>query len=213
MRSGDGIWTRPGTVPGLLDQNQPDYASQVAKANALQGTPPGHLESTYGVGITLDDYTAPEFWWLRRGLLGFWGGLQAAVAAQAGWVGIQGAVGTLTIVKRTIITNPTATAQSVFVGLTTVTPSAGAYFPCPVRDTRGGSASQCATTGGVRASAANTAPTTPLRVFVPPTSSVVIEIPFVLTGAAFFSAQCQTLNADFAANIEFAERALLVSEA
>lgn len=213
MKAGDGIWTRPGAVPGRLDQNQPDYASQVAKANGLQGTPPGHIDPTYGVGITLDDYTRPEFWWLRRGLLGLWGAIQTAVAAQTGWVGIQGAPGTLTIVRRTIVTNPTAAAQSVFLGLTFVTPSAGAYFPCPVRDSRGGSATQCATTGGARAAVAVTAPGTPLRLFVPPNSSVCVEVPFVLTGAAFLSAQCQTVNADFAANFEFEERTLLSSEA
>jgi len=214
MRTDDGIWRRPGTPPGVLDQNQPDYASQLAKANGLQGTPPGHLESVYNVSLQLDDYTAPEFWWLRRGQLGLWAGFATAIAGQTGWVGIQGAVGMLTVVRRIILTNPTAVAQKVFVGLTTVTPSAGAYFPCPVRDTRGspGLATQCATTGGVRASAAVTPPGTPMRINVPAGSTVVIDTPFVLTGALFLSAQCQTANADFEANFEFAERPILPSE-
>lgn len=211
MKSGDGIWAR-GVPPGELNVNQPDYASQVAKANGLQGSIPGHIDPTYNVGITLDDYTAPEYFWLRRGLLGMWGGIQAAVAAQAGWVGIQSAPNVLTVVDTLIVTNPTAAAQVVLYGLTTVTPSAGAYFPCPVRDVRGGTASQCATTGGVRASVANTAPGTPGRVVVPANSSLVVPVEFVLTGANFFSAQCQTLNADFSATIYFRERALLLSE-
>lgn len=210
MRSGEGLWGR-GLSAGELNVNQPDYASQVAKANGLQGSIPGHIDPTYQVGITLDDYTMAEFLWLRRSLMGVWAGLQAAVALQAGWIGIQGAPNVLTVIDQLVLVNTTVTAQLVFYGLTTVTPSAGAYFPCPTRDFRS-IASQCATTGGVRSSAANTAPGTPHRVLVPATNTVIVPVEYVLAGGGFFSAQCQTLNADFSASIQFRERPLLNSE-
>lgn len=206
--------TLPGVVhqPGVLDVNQPDYPAQIAKAFGVQGSLPGQLDYRVGVGIQLDDFTAPEFWWLRRGLLGIWGGNQAAVAAQFGWVGIQGAPGILTTVEQIVLTNPNAAALQYLVGITTVTPSAGAYFPCGVRDVRGGTSSQCATLGGARAAAALTPPAQAFLVSVPANSSVVLDTPFVLTGATFLSAQAQTLNVIAQATFLFRERTQLQQE-
>lgn len=198
--------------PGVLDVNQPDYPSQLAKVFGIQGSIPGELDYRVSVGVQLDDYTRPEYWWLRRGLLGIWGGNQAAVAAQFGWVGIQGSVGTLTVVDQLILNNPNGAALQYLVGITTVTPSAGAYFPCGVRDTRGGTASQCATTGGARAAAALTPPAQAFLVSVPANSSVALEVPFVLTGALFLSAQAQTVNLIAQATFLFRERAILQQE-
>lgn len=199
-------------APGILDVNQPGYPTQIARAFGVQNSVPGQLDPLVSIGVQLDDYTLPEFWWLRRGLLGVWGGNQAAVAGQFGWVGIQGSPGTLTVVDEIVLTNPGAASLQYLVGITTVTPSAGAYFPCGVRDTRGGTASQCATTGGARAAAALSPPAQQYLVSVPAGNSVCLRTPWVLTGALFLSAQAQTVNVAAQATFNFRERPILAQE-
>lgn len=205
--------TAPIVVPGLLDVNQPDYPQQIARAMGTQNTVPGRMDPLVSMGVQLDDFTLPEFWWLRRGLLGLWTGVQAAVAAQFGWVGIQGAVGTLTIVEQVVITNTGVAALPVQLGITAVTPSSGAYFACGVRDVRNGLGAQCATTGAVRAAGALSPSNFPVLVNVPAGNSVTVNVPWVLTGAVFLNAQSTVANVPIAASFSFRERGMLVQEA
>lgn len=200
-------------VPGLLDVNQPDYPTMLARAMGTQNTVPGRMDPLISAGVTVDDYTLPEFWWLRRGMQGLWTGIQAAVAAQFGWVGIQGAPGVLTVCERIIIANEGAVVLNAEVGLNTTTPSGGAYFAAGCRDSRNGLGFQTATTGATRAAGALVAPFFPVKVSIPVGSTVVLEVPWVLTGAVFLSAQSRVLNTPIAASFQFRERALLPQEA
>jgi len=122
-------------APGLLDQNQQAYPPQIAKAMGVQNTVPAKLDPLISVGIQLEDYTAPEFWWLRRAPLVIGGAAAGPVALEKPWVQLEAAAGTLLVVEQIIIANTSGTAHSVEIGLA-LGGGGGTVATAQLRDTR-----------------------------------------------------------------------------
>jgi hypothetical protein len=131
MKYRDGEGPRVLGESGLLDLNQQDYPTQLNKALGLQVRPPGHIDTRVSVGIQLDDFTLPEFNYLRRlNLMSVFVGT-AAVAAQFPVIQVIANVpSSLLVVERIIVTNANAAVQTIswgwggFDGGVTVTPEA-----------------------------------------------------------------------------------------
>lgn len=122
-------------VPGLLDQNQQAYAQQIAKAMAVQNTVPAKLDPLISVGIQLEDYSAPEFWWLRRAPLCVGGAAAGPIAAEKPWVQLEAAPGMLLVVEQIVVTNTSGGAHSVDIGLA-IGEGGGSVATTQLRDSR-----------------------------------------------------------------------------
>lgn len=115
----------PSGMPAVLDQNQQDYATQIARAVALQSKPPGQLDPRIALGITVDDWTLPEFWTLRRGTR--WQAMRSpgAVAGQRGFVQATGSPGTLSVLERVWIYNNSGATLTFNYGMWAIEAAAG----------------------------------------------------------------------------------------
>lgn len=100
-----GPFTHPAGMPSILDQNQQDYSTQVSKALSLTQRTPGHLDPRIQLGVTVDDFTQPEFWYLRKGELGSLFVPASAVAAQVCYAQLQPAAGKLVVVTAFTVVN------------------------------------------------------------------------------------------------------------
>jgi len=115
----------PATTPGLLDQNQQAYASQVAKALQLQGSIPGKLDPRIQLGINVDDLSARQFWHLRRGTS--WQNFRdvTAVVGQRGFVQVLGSVGMIAKLEKVVVTNNAGGSLTFTYGLAAFEAAAG----------------------------------------------------------------------------------------
>jgi len=116
---------------GLIDQNQSDYNTALNKALQLVRSPPHPLNPFIDVSIQLDDFTRPEFGFLRRLNEMAAVCLVPAVAAQFPEVQVICNVrNSLIVLERMYITNGNAAVQTVswgwagFDGGVTITPEA-----------------------------------------------------------------------------------------
>jgi hypothetical protein len=117
MKYRDGDLPQLPRQPALLDNNQQDYATQLNKALALQVRPPGHVEATVGLGIQLDDWTRPEFQFLRRSNLYSIRAQQPAVAGQFAVAQMFANVpNTIIVLEAMLLSNNNALAQSISWG-------------------------------------------------------------------------------------------------
>jgi hypothetical protein len=64
----------------------PDFGQMVQRGLRIKGLVPDTTDPRYNLGITVEDFTRPEFWWLRRGIWGAAGGNQGAVAGQQSFI-------------------------------------------------------------------------------------------------------------------------------
>lgn len=216
MRAGDGIWGQKRGVPGLLDQNQQDIATQVGRALSVQGFVPARLDANLELGITAEDFTRPEFWHLRRGRLLGIGNNTPAVAAQLGFVYLQGAAGTLTIIERIEIFNRNAAVQRVAIGFQAAAPAAGfAPIRAPTRDSRVGLTSNPTSTGFSAGNAVGpTVPTTYVSAYIGAGQLWASEVPWVMTGAGVFFTLVNDLTVNQTLDVElyWRERVILETE-
>lgn len=216
MRAGEGIWGRKREPQqAVLDQNQPDLASQVTRALSIQGYVPAKLDPLIQLGVTSEDLTRPEFWQLRRGRFLAGGINLPAVAAQLGATWLKGADNVLTIVERIEIFNRNAALQSVAIGLQGAAPAAGGGARAYNRDSRAGVWTPGTATviaGGN--SAAPTVPTFYVRALIGAGQLWVNEEPWVLTGTGAFLTFVNdlTVNQTLDVNVYWRERVLLDSE-
>jgi len=171
-----------GLVPALRDVNTPELSSQVTKAFGLQGPPPLQLDPATQLGITLEDLTAIEFRYLRRAAT-----FNARVSVTPGvgfkaFAQLQGTPGTLTRVRRILITNFNATGQSYLFGTSRGNATTTGVFGATSADDRPGLAIlNPATTMTIGNTTA--APFQPKGLFYLPTlSSVALDVEAVLTG-------------------------------
>lgn len=197
--------------PGVLDVNQQDYASQQAKALGIQVAVPGKLEPGLSVGLQLDDYTLPEFWWLRRGLRGYAGDARNATAGAFGFFSITCLAGSMLVVEKIILSSPLA-AQYFSYGVQAAQPAAAASTPGQPIDTR--SLGQAGSARWVlSANAVVVGPTVATRVWVPAQTVVTIDQPgIVLTNGNWFSVIATTVNVEIAVTVIYRERRLLETE-
>lgn len=204
-------------APGLLDQNQQDYTTQVARALGVQGqSVPGKLDYRVGVGVQLDDFREVEFQFLRRCTAAYFGSNVAAGGAGLfGFSSIRGANGMLVKLERVIITNPTAAAITFSCGVQAQFPSGVGAVAGTARDTRfgvGALNTAAVVRGGTDAAPA--APSLPFQVTIPAGNSFELRLDVVLTSVgAFFSVIAGTANAAISCAWFWRERPLLHTEA
>lgn len=205
-------------APGLLDQNQQDLATQVSAALFTQGRVPGKIDPRFQLTLAVEDFTLPEFYYLRRGKLLGVGFSLAAVAGQLGFVYLQGAAGLLTTVTRVEIFNRNAALQSVAIGFQTAAPAAGgAGVRGQNRDSRNGFGSgiptQTLINGGNNA--APTVPTIYARALIGAGQLWASSEPWVLTGTGAFLTFVNdlTVNQTLDVQLYWRERTILESEA
>jgi len=207
--NGDGV-----PAPGLLDQNQQDFTTQIARALGVQGVVPGKLDPLVGVGIQLDDFRALEYQFLRRTTCAYFGSQAAAVAAQFGFSSIRGGNGTLTVIDKIIIANTSAATLAFDCGIQGQFPSGVGNLPGTARDTRFGVA-VLNTLSVVRAGsdAAPVLPSIPYQISVPAGGSFEWDPGVVLSSAsAFFSVVAKTVNLGFSVAWFWRERPMLNTE-
>lgn len=205
--------TRPELKSPLVDQNQPDYATTVAKAMGLQRTAPAYLDPRVQVGVQLEDYAQPEFWWLRRGGLGMVGADLGAVAGQVPFLAVSAPAGTIVILEKIQITNPNAGANKYLIGMQAALPAAGSSIRGTFRDDRNGlnATAKALITQGTNA--APTSPTFPMTIYTQPVSGPVeVPGPWIVTGDAFFTIVGFTVAQVFNVQLTWRERDLLPTE-
>jgi hypothetical protein len=218
MKYRDGDLPQLPREPALLDNNQQDYATQLNKALGLQVRPPGHIDARLGVGIQLDDWTRPEFQFLRRMNLYTVRGSVIAVAGQFPVMQLIANVpNSIIVVESALLFNNNGVAQTVswgwggFDGGTTQTPDP--------RDSRnfGNPGSAYVT---INTSAAPTAPSPvggQIQLAVNQTS--VVDLNYVVVNptkgfvnSPVFKLLGNTVNQTLNAVISYRERVLLQTE-
>lgn len=208
---------RPVVVPGLLDNNQQDYATQLNKALQLQVKPPGNLDGTIQAGLILDDFTKPEFFPLRNGSR--WQNLRVVtgVVGQRGWWQATGVTGIVTVIERVIISHRFG-APLDFNYSFAIAEAGGTGGGVVSRDDRGAfnkQAPSCAIVFGAAA-----APTVPVGGYcvVPNDNNLELEVNQILTGqvngasVGCFKIVCAVANAAFSVTSFHRERPQLGSE-
>lgn len=205
-----------GHAPGLLDQNQQDYSTQVARALGIQGSVPGVLDARVGVGVQVDDLRAVEFQYLRRAVAAYFGSNVAAGGAGFfGFSSIRGVNGKIVLVERVLIANPTAATIVFSCGIQGAFPSGVGSVAGTARDTRFGVAvlnTGAAVRGG--SDPAPTAPSIPFQVAVPAGQTFELKPEIVLnSSSAFFSVISGTANVAISCAWFWRERVTLDTEA
>lgn len=202
-----------GYLPGILDIGQPDVSEVTFRALQLKGALPAHLDRQIQLGIQADDFTLPEFWWLRRGLLGTMMLSSAALAANVSWVAVRAPVGTLAVVDSVFILNNNAVASTVILGMRDIPPGAGTFGAAvSSRDARAG-AGRCSVEGVATQSAGIATPFPSILVTLAPSEGREFRIPFVLANGWVLSVCQQAVNQSVVACFQWRERTMLSSEA
>jgi len=211
MRSGDGVW-EGGDAPGLLDQNQQDYSSQIGNALKINGSVPSRVDPRVQLAVQLDDWTLPEFAHLRRATIAAAYGNSNAAVGQTGYAWLQGVDGRLARVSKVILVNRNAAPIEYQFGFMTAAPGAGAGLSVRATDDRD-NVTALQISGG--RNAVVTPPPTPTAGIwaVNAFESLVIDVKFVLTRSTTFLAITGTSNTIFEAGFEWYERDPLSSEA
>jgi hypothetical protein len=214
-----GMVLPPGMVPGLLDQNQQDYPTQVSKSLGLQARAPGHLDPTIQLGITVDDLREAEFQYLRRRTRWTASLTQAAVAAQR--ASMQLAVSpvnpsVITVIERIIVSNFNAAVSSFKWGWKQI--EAGVPGSVATRDMRtGGTAVPAASFGRMTSAGPATIRAGGVMV-LPASGTAVIELGWViLTPGNVGAGECfgivnESVLQELDVTIEWTERVALPSE-
>lgn len=207
----------PGNAPGLRDVNQTDYSSQLTKSLGLQARVPSNLDPRVQVGITLDDYTLPEFWTMRNGSR--WSGYTTvgAFVAQRGWWTAQCAGGMMAVLESVTISHRFGAPLEFNYGLNLPEAggAAGLYAAADDRNTFGLSNKSLLIGGGTVA-----APVVPPGGYIicPNDNNVTIYPNAVMTGVTVagsiscWKIVCALPNAAFTVSYSWRERATLPSE-
>jgi len=209
--------TPTGVVPGLLESNQQDYATLVNRALQLQRNPPGHLDPTIQLGLTLDDLSRDQFAFLRREYLYEASGQRGLTAGQRAYIQLEPGRNVMTVVTSIQIFNNNVGVQAVQVGMA-VANGAMTVLPTSIRDDRIATfTSQAAVSTG-----SNAAPIAPtgMTVTLLPNTGIIIPCSYVFTGGKGPAAppfRClsivDTANANgITASFTWSERTLLSTE-
>lgn len=220
-RAHQGAAGRPGHLPPTLMEierslglvvGQPTVGEALFRALDLKGDLPQALEQYLGLSVTALDLEKFEYLWLKRTLpMESWV-LQAPVAGQFAAAGFTNpTTDLLAHVTRVTLTNNSGAAAQYHMGMAGagIAGLGGTQQPSPRDDRALGASSQML----VQATTLVAAVTVSGRIFdVGPTSSLVLDCDYVVTGQAPLRICCQQANAGFAVTFEWEERALLSSE-
>ena len=206
-----------GAHPGLRDVNQTDYSTQLTKSLGMQERVPGHLDPMISVGVTLDDYTRPEFWTMRNGSR--WSGytVVAGAVGQRGWWTAQCSANMMAVLESVTISHRFGAPLDFNYGLNLPEAggAAGLYAALDDRNTFGLSNKSLLIGGGTAA-----APVVPLGGYIicPNDNNVTIYPNAVMTGVvvagsiSVWKVVCAVANAAFTVSYTWRERATLPSE-
>jgi hypothetical protein len=199
---------------------------------ALKGQVPSHSASEFSPSINLLDMGQPEYGWLRRQQMYYFGRNQAALAANFNYWALSpnfvGRAG-IAVVERVIFANTSGVATGCFVMLMAQLTVGGGTLAMARDDRQNNGLNTSANrtglfTGAFAQSATNLQASIPSQVVSLQTAiadTVQLDIPFVLTGNTdagignvnSLVVQQQTVNQNGACTIVWRERAMLVSEA
>lgn len=191
---------------GFMFVGQPELSEQALRALELKGDLPLRVcETQLGLGIQVDDWSKPEYWWARRGLLTAY---RLAVAANAGFPSVAQLIvpgsfaagvpaarppRALVTVERLILTNNTAAVIQPNIYLATTTTPTFTLGAAMRDDRMRANLAAPLGCGMLIAGVINTAtaPTGPaaggLLINVPANSTVIVEVNFVVTGLGAFT--------------------------
>lgn len=174
-----GPFQYPVGMPGLLDQNQQDYASQITKGLGLQSRSPAHLDPRMQLGVTVDDFSKAEFQYLRRRFLFEAAGTRGPTAGQRGYVQLRPSPGNITVVTEIKIVNANGVLASYNIGMS-LTNAETTVIPTSLRDDR----IPVFQSAAVISSGTNAAPITSTGqlIFVPAGASLTIPCEYVFIG-------------------------------
>jgi len=210
------------TVDGYLLLGTPELSEQVFRVLQLKGDLPQLLDPRYQLGITVEDFTRAEYAYLRRTKLMTY---RLSIAAGVGFPSI----GQLTfpgptipylgIVEQIVFNNPgvaAASYQVYFAAATVIASTSGGTE----RDDRVADPALIANPfgcGGFLAGVINTVAQTPpaagaLAVTVGPTSSFVLDVPWVIAENAAFTVATVANNTALDVSLIVRERMGQVSE-
>lgn len=192
------------------------------RALGIQGDIPGDVSSVMSPGLTIDDFTRPEYWWLRRGQMFGTFGTVAALAGNFSLVQMRAPVAigrtpSIAIIENVIVTNLNAAAQTVFVGLGVPTGLTSTLGICKT-DSRQFSS---VLPGGISQFQIETFQVgVAINVFgqlvrVPPAQSMVVPGTWILDneqGALGWIVTGQAVNASLTVSFQWRERPLLPQE-
>lgn len=213
MSSRERDISRGGELPpGVLAIGQSDLADLVFRALQLKGALPGELDRRFQLGITVDDWTAMEFRWLKRASTWDAVGVAAAVAAQLPWVQLVGVANRLTVIEKLRLNNNSGAAMTLQVGISGTLLGGGASTATAFPDDERYLTARPSTvvTGG---SVVGPAGVLGQNITVPNASAVEVLGPWVLAGGVgVLSVVGQTPNVSFSCGVRFWERVQLASE-
>jgi len=203
--------------PDRIEANQQDYATQLNRALQLQRNPPSVVDPRVKLTLQLDDFTRPEFQYLRRTNLFEAAGGRLAVAGQRAYIQLIPAVGILTVVSEIKLYNPNPGAQVLDVGMA-LSNAATVPIPTSTRDDR---IPQFQSAGAV-SSGSNAAPIAPVGqlVVIPANGTLTIPCDYVFSGGKGALAgpfRClavvdRAVNQNINVGFTWSERFLLPSE-
>jgi hypothetical protein len=204
----------PEGIAYLVNQN-PDQSEVIFRALNLKGELPRLIDPRFNGSIQMEDYTKPEYWWLRRGVLMQAGADQAAVAAQqsfVSWTPLQ--TTRLYVIERVRIYSVTANAGGV-IGLGAAV-AGGANQTNSNRDDRiaGTTADFTKGSGAVVVAGTSAAPVSPpgaIPFRLAPGAALDFG-PYVITGRSVLSVLLSNVNIQLCVSFEWRERELLPSE-
>lgn len=209
------------SLEGMLAINQPEQSERFARVFGIKGDLPNICDPLLQLGLTLDDLTAAEYWWLRRGRIFDAGSSAVATALNYGkvFLGAPQATDSLAIVERITIINQFAGQQAFRIGMVfSVASTANANQK--TRDSRNGIAGRGAfvvnAALGVGNDLVNAAS---LVVNAPQQSTIVVEGPWIVSGQnnggtqlSALMVETDGLNQAIAATFTWRERQMLVEE-
>lgn len=209
------------SLDGMLAINQPEQAERFARTFGIKGDLPNVCDPLLQLGITLDDLTQPEYWWLRRGRRfdSFSSNVATALNFGKVFLGSPQATDAFAVVERVTIINQLATQAAFRIGMVFAVASAANANQKP-RDSRiginGRAVFVCNAALGVGNDLTNNAA---IVVNVPPTSTLFVDGPWIISGQNNGGTQLSSLmvetdaiNQPIAASFTWRERTMLVEE-
>lgn len=206
---------------GYLLLGQTELAEQTMRALELKGDLPQLVDPRFQLGITVVDWTAPEYLWLKRTLsttyrLAIAAGVGFPSVAQLTLSGLRPYVAAIDMI---VLSNTTVAAIQYNVYLAAASTVAFNLGGSARDDRMRPNLAAALGAGGLLAGVSNTAaaPTAPaagpLVLTSPANSTTVFEIPFVITGLSFFTVATVLNNTALEVSVVCRERPGVTTEA
>jgi len=194
----------------FLQVGQQDLSETMFRALRIKGQLPKLIDPRFNVSIQGEDFTKPEYWWLRRGILGYVGDFVGAVAGQFSFIDLSIAQRRLSVIESIVLTNRNGAAASYRFGFGAAVAVGGTNGNQPRDDRTAGRAITTLMTSGT-----NAAPLLgPNDFFISlaPGTSIVIPGPYIMTGIQNFHCIMMVVNQELMCHFNLRERELYPEE-